>query len=138
MKKYDFVIIGGGIFGIYAALYLARKGQKVCLIEKEKELLKEAKILEETKLEISRIKGQYEKQLQLFEKEKEYNLKKLTQEYETDLKEKQSNIEALLKELKSLKQIPISTYADLKQKQQKLELIETLQKFITTFHSIGK
>lgn len=88
---------------------------------KEKELLKEAKILEETKLEISRIKAQYEKQLQLFEKEKEYNLKKLTQEYETDLKEKQSNIEALLKELKSLKQIPISTYADLKQKQQKLE-----------------
>ncbi|MGB0345609.1 MAG: Smr/MutS family protein [Acholeplasmataceae bacterium] len=57
----------------------------------------------------------------MFEKEKEYNLKKLTQEYETDLKEKQSNIEALLKELKSLKQIPISTYADLKQKQQKLE-----------------
>ena len=88
---------------------------------KEKELLKEAKTLEETKLQLSRIKTQYENQLQLFEKEKEINLKQLTQQYEANIKEKQSNIDALLTELKSLKQIPISKYAALKQKQQALE-----------------
>ncbi|MBK8705611.1 MAG: FAD-binding oxidoreductase [Saprospiraceae bacterium] len=39
-EHYDFVIIGGGIFGVYAALYLAHCSYSVCLIEKERELLK--------------------------------------------------------------------------------------------------
>ena len=49
-KTYDFAIIGGGIFGIYVALYLARNGQRVCLIEKEKELLKKASIVNQARL----------------------------------------------------------------------------------------
>ena len=39
-EQYDFLIIGGGIFGIYAALYLAKHGLRTCIVEKEKELLK--------------------------------------------------------------------------------------------------
>lgn len=49
-KKYDFIIIGGGIFGIYAALYLARRGQSIGLIEREKELLKKASIVNQARL----------------------------------------------------------------------------------------
>lgn len=49
-KQFDFVVIGGGIFGIYAALYLTQKGQHVCLIEKEKELLKKASIVNQARL----------------------------------------------------------------------------------------
>jgi len=49
-KKYDFLIIGGGIFGCYAALYLARKGRRVCLVEKEKALFKKASIVNQARL----------------------------------------------------------------------------------------
>jgi hypothetical protein len=49
-EKYDFLIIGGGIFGIYAALYLAGKGLRICIIEKEKELLKKASIVNQARL----------------------------------------------------------------------------------------
>lgn len=49
-EHYDFVIIGGGIFGVYAALYLARRRHKVCLIEKERELLKKASIVNQARL----------------------------------------------------------------------------------------
>ena len=49
-SKYDFLIIGGGIFGIYAALYLAQKGQKICLIEKESALLKKASVVNQARL----------------------------------------------------------------------------------------
>lgn len=49
-EHYDFVIIGGGIFGVYAALYLARRGYGVCLIEKERELLKKASIVNQARL----------------------------------------------------------------------------------------
>jgi len=49
-KKYDFLIIGGGIFGCYAALYLAGKGRKICLLEKEKELFKKASIVNQARL----------------------------------------------------------------------------------------
>jgi len=36
-KAYDTVIVGGGIAGLTAAAYLSKKGQKVLLIEKNKE-----------------------------------------------------------------------------------------------------
>lgn len=46
----DFVIVGGGIFGIYAALYLAKKGLQVCLIEKEKQLFSKASVVNQARL----------------------------------------------------------------------------------------
>ncbi|HQU59545.1 MAG TPA: FAD-dependent oxidoreductase, partial [Saprospiraceae bacterium] len=49
-EAYDFLIVGGGIFGIYAALYLAKKGQRICLVEKERALLKKASIVNQARL----------------------------------------------------------------------------------------
>ncbi|MBI5914170.1 MAG: FAD-binding oxidoreductase [Bacteroidetes bacterium] len=49
-STYDFLIIGGGIFGCYAALYLARKGARICLVEKERELFKKASIVNQARL----------------------------------------------------------------------------------------
>ena len=49
-EKYDFLVIGGGIFGAYAALYLADKGQKVCLVEKETQLFTKASIVNQARL----------------------------------------------------------------------------------------
>jgi len=50
VKKYDYIIIGGGIFGCYAALYLAAKNYRIALIEKEKELFKKASIVNQARL----------------------------------------------------------------------------------------
>ncbi len=47
---YDHLIIGGGIFGCYAALYLAGKGAKVLLVEKEREMFKKASIVNQARL----------------------------------------------------------------------------------------
>lgn len=49
-QSYDFLIIGGGIFGAYAALYLAGKGAKILLVEKEAELMKKASIVNQARL----------------------------------------------------------------------------------------
>lgn len=49
-EHYDFLIVGGGIFGIYAALFLAKKGLRIALIEKEKDLLKKASIVNQARL----------------------------------------------------------------------------------------
>ena len=49
-EKYDFLIVGGGIFGIYAALYLSKYGLRTCIVEKEKELLKKASIVNQARL----------------------------------------------------------------------------------------
>ena len=49
-RSYDHLIIGGGIFGCYAALYLASKGSKVGLIEKENALFKKASIVNQARL----------------------------------------------------------------------------------------
>lgn len=49
-QHFDFAIIGGGIFGVYAALYLARQGQSVCLIEKETALFRKASIVNQARL----------------------------------------------------------------------------------------
>ncbi|MCI4649259.1 FAD-dependent oxidoreductase [Phaeodactylibacter sp.] len=50
MEQYDFLIVGGGIFGIYAALFLRGQGQRVLLVEKEKVLLKKASIVNQARL----------------------------------------------------------------------------------------
>lgn len=50
MKTYDFIIVGGGIFGVYASIYLARKNLKVCLVEKERELMQKASIVNQARL----------------------------------------------------------------------------------------
>ncbi len=49
-NTYDFVILGGGIFGCYAALYLAGKGARVALVEKEKHLFKKASLVNQARL----------------------------------------------------------------------------------------
>lgn len=49
-QRFDFVIIGGGIFGCYAALYLAKKGAKVALIEKEAQLFQKASLVNQARL----------------------------------------------------------------------------------------
>jgi hypothetical protein len=52
MKReyYDFLIIGGGIFGVYSSLYLAQRGLKICLIEKEPALMQKASIVNQARL----------------------------------------------------------------------------------------
>lgn len=44
------MVIGGGIFGIYTALYLARQGRKGILIEKEKNLFSKASLVNQARL----------------------------------------------------------------------------------------
>ncbi len=50
MQHFDFTIIGGGIFGCYAALYLAGKGGRVALIEKEARLFRKASLVNQARL----------------------------------------------------------------------------------------
>lgn len=50
MQDFDAVIIGGGIFGAYAALYLAKQGRRIALIEKEKTLFSKASIVNQARL----------------------------------------------------------------------------------------
>lgn len=47
---YDFVVIGGGIFGSYTALYLAQQGLQGLLIEKEKQLFSKASLVNQARL----------------------------------------------------------------------------------------
>ena len=46
----DFLIIGGGIFGIYAALHLSQLGQSVIVVEKEQQLMRKASIVNQARL----------------------------------------------------------------------------------------
>lgn len=48
--SFDFVVVGGGIFGCYAALYLAGKGGRVCLLEKEARLFQKASLVNQARL----------------------------------------------------------------------------------------
>ena len=49
-EQYDFVVIGGGLFGSYAALHCANLGFKVCLIERENTLFKKASVVNQARL----------------------------------------------------------------------------------------
>lgn len=50
MQRFDFVVIGGGIFGCYAALYLAGKGARVAIMEKETRLFQKASLVNQARL----------------------------------------------------------------------------------------
>ncbi len=50
MNEFDFTILGGGLFGVYTAIYLAKKNFKVCLIEKEKALFTKASVINQARL----------------------------------------------------------------------------------------
>ena len=50
MEHFDVCVIGGGIFGVYSALYLSTKGYRVLLLEKEKQLLSKASIVNQARL----------------------------------------------------------------------------------------
>ncbi|HMQ47168.1 MAG TPA: FAD-dependent oxidoreductase [Saprospiraceae bacterium] len=47
---FDFLIVGGGIFGVYAAIYLAKQGVHCLLLEKENALFKKASIVNQARL----------------------------------------------------------------------------------------
>ena len=50
MRQYDYAVIGGGIFGCYAALFLAGRGASVVLIEKEQLLFRKASLVNQARL----------------------------------------------------------------------------------------
>ncbi|MFN0175126.1 MAG: FAD-dependent oxidoreductase [Saprospiraceae bacterium] len=50
VERFDFVIVGGGIFGCYAALYLAGRGAKVAILEKEARLFQKASLVNQARL----------------------------------------------------------------------------------------
>jgi glycine/D-amino acid oxidase-like deaminating enzyme len=49
-QRYDAIVIGGGIFGCYAALFLARQGRRVCLLEQETQLFRKASLVNQARL----------------------------------------------------------------------------------------
>lgn len=50
VSKYDFAVIGGGIFGCYSALYLHRQGFRVILVESEEALFQKASVVNQARL----------------------------------------------------------------------------------------
>ena len=48
--KYDKIIIGAGIYGLYSALYTGKKGQKILVIEKENESFKRATYINQARV----------------------------------------------------------------------------------------
>lgn len=50
MQTFDAVVIGGGIFGCYAALHLAGRGAKVALLEKQNRLFEKASLVNQARL----------------------------------------------------------------------------------------
>jgi len=50
MQSYDALVVGGGIFGCYAALFLSRQGRKVLLLERERGLFKKASLVNQARL----------------------------------------------------------------------------------------
>ena len=50
MEDFDVLVVGGGIFGCYAALYLAGKGRRVCLVEREQEMFRKASLVNQARL----------------------------------------------------------------------------------------
>ncbi len=49
-ERFDYVVVGGGIFGCYAALHLAGRGAKVAILEKEARLFQKASLVNQARL----------------------------------------------------------------------------------------
>jgi hypothetical protein len=49
-EAFDYAVVGGGIFGCYAALFLADQGAKVLLLEKEAKLFQKASLVNQARL----------------------------------------------------------------------------------------
>lgn len=49
-EHFDAIVVGGGIFGCYAALYLAGQGRRVALLEKESRLFQKASLVNQARL----------------------------------------------------------------------------------------
>ena len=49
-KKYDKIIIGGGIYGLYAGIYSGKKGENVLILEKESESFKRATYINQARV----------------------------------------------------------------------------------------
>lgn len=50
VQQFDYVVVGGGIFGCYAALHLASRGAKVAILEKEARLFQKASLVNQARL----------------------------------------------------------------------------------------
>lgn len=50
MKSYDKIIIGAGIYGLYAALFSGKKGEKVLVLEKEKDAFERATYINQARV----------------------------------------------------------------------------------------
>ena len=50
MEEFDYIVIGGGLFGVYTALHLAQKKCSVCLLEKEDRLFTQAAVVNQARL----------------------------------------------------------------------------------------
>lgn len=48
--KYDKIIIGAGIYGLYAALFCAKKGEKILVLEKDSEAFKRATYINQARV----------------------------------------------------------------------------------------
>jgi hypothetical protein len=49
-NTFDRIVIGGGLFGVFASLVLSRKGLKVCLLEQDSSLLRRASLINQARL----------------------------------------------------------------------------------------
>lgn len=49
-KSFDAIVIGGGVFGCHAAIFLAKQGKRIALIEQEDKLITRASIVNQARL----------------------------------------------------------------------------------------
>lgn len=50
MRSYDFIIIGGGFFGVFTALFLVGKGYRIALVEQDNTLMSRAAVINQARL----------------------------------------------------------------------------------------
>jgi len=50
VEEFDYIVVGGGLFGVYTALHLAQRKHAVCLLEKEDRLFTKAAVVNQARL----------------------------------------------------------------------------------------